>query len=170
MGNPPILNRKSVTTVIHTFEPISNKNSRVLILGTMPSVQSRMAEFYYSHPRNRFWVVLAKCLKQQLPQSVNDKVRLLQDNNIALWDVLATCEIIGSDDSTIRKPVCNDIASFVKGRPITKVLCNGKKAYGLCLQLNLSTPIVCLPSTSPANAAWGLEQLIVAWKKELITA
>jgi len=134
----------------------------------MPSVQSRKADFYYSHPRNRFWPVLARCFKQSLPESASDKVKLLHQNSIALWDVLATCEIIGSDDSTIRKPVYNDIAAFVNGKPITKILCNGKKAYSLCQNLDLPAPIFYLPSTSPANAAWSLERLTEVWKAEIV--
>jgi hypoxanthine-DNA glycosylase len=155
-------------STVHSFEPISNEFSRILILGTMPSVQSRKANFYYSHPRNRFWPILAECFRQQVPQSIEDKMKLLLENGIALWDVLASCEIHGSDDSTIRKPVYNDIATFVSGRPIGKILCNGKKAYGFCLHLNLSVPILYLPSTSPANAAWSMERLTEAWKAELI--
>jgi len=154
--------------VMHPFEPIANVFSRILILGTMPSAQSRKAEFYYAHPRNRFWLVLAGCLGLHAPQSVEDKVKLLLDNGIAIWDVLAACEITGSDDATIKKPVYNDIAGFANGRPIEKILCNGKKAYGLCQHLKLSIPIYYVPSTSPANATWGLERLIEAWKPELL--
>lgn len=159
---------KDITPVIHSFEPIANEFSRILILGTMPSVQSRKANFYYSHPRNRFWLVLAECFKRQIPQSTADKVALLIENGIALWDVLQTCEIIGSDDSSIRNPVYNDIAKFVSNKPITKILCNGKKAYSLCRYLNMSVPVIYVPSTSPANAAWSTERLTEAWKPELI--
>ena len=162
------MTKNSPETVTHTFQPISNKHSRILILGTMPSVQSRRADFYYSHPRNRFWQVLAKCFNQPLPQSIAEKEKFLHQNNIALWDVLAACEITGSDDSSIRKPVYNDIAAFVAGKPITKIICNGKKAYSLCQNLDLPIPVFYAPSTSPANAAWSLERLAEAWKPELI--
>jgi len=135
----------------------------------MPSVLSRKAGFYYSHPRNRFWPVLAGCFGQQIPQSIEDKIKLLRQNYIALWDVLAACEIIGSDDASIQKPVYNDIATFINDRPITKILCNGKKAYSFCQHLELSIPIIYVPSTSPANAAWGIEMLIEAWKPNMYT-
>lgn len=153
--------------VVHSFKPISNELSRILILGTMPSVQSRKADFYYSHPRNRFWPVLAGCFKQQTPRSIEDKKKLLLENGIALWDILASCEITGSDDSTIRKPIYNDIATFVGKKPIVKILCNGKKAYGFCQFFNIPVPILYVPSTSPANAAWSTERLIDAWKPKL---
>ena len=159
--------RDGVNSVTHPFEPISNKHSRILILGTMPSVQSRKDGFYYAHPRNRFWMVVAGCFGQQLPLSIEDKVKLLLDNGIALWDVLAACEITGSDDSSIQRPIYNDIASFVKDRPVAKILCNGKKAFSFCQELELPVPVYRLPSTSPANAAWGVDWLIEAWKSEL---
>ncbi|MCL2571268.1 MAG: DNA-deoxyinosine glycosylase [Defluviitaleaceae bacterium] len=157
-----------ITSVVHSFNPISNEFSNILILGTMPSVQSRAVGFYYSHPRNRFWQVLAGCLKQEIPQSVEDKKKLLLENGIAIWDVLAACEIKGSADSSIKNPDCNDIGAFISDKPIKKILCNGKEAYKQCCRLNLALPIVCLPSTSPANAAWSTERLISAWKLELI--
>jgi len=159
---------QNTSSIDHPFKPISNKHSRILILGTMPSIQSRKSNFYYAHPRNRFWPVLAACLKQQIPQSTEDKTNLLLKNNIALWDVLASCEISGSDDSTIQKPIFNDIATFISTRPISKIICNGKKSYSLCQQLNLNIPISYTPSTSPANAAWNIERLINAWKLQLI--
>lgn len=154
--------------VVHPFEPIANEHSRILILGTMPSVQSRKADFYYSHPRNRFWQMIAICYGQQLPKSIEDKTKLLLLNGIALWDVLASCEISGSDDSSIRNPNYNDIATLLSGKPIRKILCNGKRAYSFCTRLNLSAPLICMPSTSPANAAWNLERLTKAWKPELL--
>ena len=153
--------------IVHSFEPIANEFSRILILGTMPSVKSREANFYYSHPRNRFWAMLAGCLKQPLPQSTAKKKQLLLENGIAIWDVLKSCEIKGSDDSSIQKPIYNDIAAFISGKPISKILCNGKKAHDFCTHLSLPVPVVYMPSTSPANAAWGLERLIEAWVCEL---
>jgi len=161
---------QGINLVTHTFKPISNEHSHTLILGTMPSAQSRKEGFYYAHPRNRFWPVLAGCFEQQIPQSVEDKTKLLLENGIALWDVLAACEIHGSDDSTIQKPVHNDIAALISDKPIAKIICNGKKAYSLCWHLDLSLPIRYLPSTSPANAAWSKERLTEAWKLELMRA
>ena len=151
-------------SVAHSFKPISNEFSRILILGTMPSVESRKVDFYYSHPRNRFWQVLAGCLGQIVPDTKEDKIKLLLENGIALWDVLESCEIVGSDDATIKKPVYNDIAALISDKPIAKILCNGKKAYSLCENLNLPIPILYVPSTSPANAAWSLGRLIEEWK------
>jgi hypoxanthine-DNA glycosylase len=133
----------------------------------MPSVKSREVGFYYSHPQNRFWKVLSASLGKPLPQTVEEKTQLLLIHRIALWDVLESCEITGSADSTIREPVYNDVAGLINKTQIEKVLCNGTKAYKLCLDLKLSLPVACMPSTSPANAAWGLEKLIKAWKTEL---
>jgi hypoxanthine-DNA glycosylase len=150
-----------------SFPPIYDKNSRLLILGTMPSVKSREVGFYYSHPQNRFWRVLAASLGKPLPQTIEEKTQLLLTHRIALWDVLKSCEITGSADVSIREPVYNDIAGLINKTRIEKVLCNGTKAYKLCLGLGLSLPISCMPSTSPANAVWGLERLIETWKAEL---
>lgn len=151
-----------------SFEPIANEHSYILILGTMPSVQSRKAGFYYAHPRNRFWQVISESFKRPLPQSIAEKTQLLLTNNIALWDVLNSCEISGSDDSTIREPVFNDILSLINDKPIKKILCNGTKAYKLCLKLGLPYPVICMPSTSPANAAWSVQRLTSVWKSELL--
>ena len=160
--------QKIARSAAQSFGPIANEHSRILILGTMPSVQSREAGFYYAHPRNRFWTVLAESFGQPAPQSAEEKTRLLLTNSIALWDVLACCEITGSDDASIRKPVYNDIAAFVSGKPIQKILCNGKKAFDLYSRhFDLPLPALSLPSTSPANAAWSLERLTAAWKPEL---
>jgi len=154
--------------VTHPFAPVANKHSRILILGTMPSVQSRNAGFYYAHPRSRFWSVLTACLEQPMPVTIEEKARLLLANGVALWDVLASCEISASDDASIRNPVCNDIAALIADKSIQKILCNGKKAYACCRRLGLSLPVLCLPSTSPANAAWNMERLTAAWKLEIV--
>jgi hypoxanthine-DNA glycosylase len=136
----------------------------------MPSVQSREAGFYYAHPRNRFWAVLAGCFGWPFPKSVEDKTRLLLTNKTALWDVLAACEIIASDDSSIRNPVYNDVAAFIHDKSLKKIKCNGKKAYNLCRRLRLPLPVLCMPSTSPANAAWSIDRLTAVWKEELCRA
>ena len=151
-----------------SFKPIFDDHSQILILGTMPSVKSREVGFYYSHPRNRFWNVIAESFGNSVPQSIEEKTQLILKNRIALWDVLASCEITGSDDSTIREELYNDIVGFISGKPIQKILCNGKKAYKLCLDLKLPLPVLCMPSTSPANAAWSLERLLEFWKVELL--
>jgi len=152
-----------------SFIPIADEHARILILGTMPSVESRKSGFYYAHPRNRFWKVVANLSRNPLPQSVKEKTHLLLTNYIALWDVLASCDISGSDDSSIREPIYNDIGSFIRDKPIKKVLCNGRKAYEFCLKLELPIPVLYMPSTSPANAAWSEERLTSVWKLELTT-
>ncbi|MCL1831458.1 MAG: DNA-deoxyinosine glycosylase [Oscillospiraceae bacterium] len=152
----------------NSFNPIFDKHSHILILGTMPSVKSREVGFYYSHPHNRFWKVLAECFGESIPQSIEDKTQLILANKIALWDVLASCEIKGSDDSSIRKPIYNGIAEFISEKPIEKILCNGTKAYKLCISLDFSLPVLHMPSTSPANASWSLERLTETWKSELV--
>lgn len=133
----------------------------------MPSVESRKANFYYAHPRNRFWQMLSSCYGQPTAQTVEEKINLVLTNNLALWDVLAACDISASDDSSIRNPVYNDIAALLNDNAITKILCNGKKAYSLCCHLNLRVPPLYMPSTSPANASFSLERLIETWLLEL---
>lgn len=157
--------------IIHPFEPVWTPRSKVLILGTMPSVASRENQFYYGHPNNRFWRVLAGLYDVEVPQSIDEKKNLLSKYDIALWDVLSSCEITGSDDASIRHPVPNNIAGLVDKCAVEKILLNGKKAYSLyekCCAADIKTPTVCMPSTSPANAAWGLERLIKAWGSELL--
>jgi hypoxanthine-DNA glycosylase len=154
-----------------SFNPIFNEQSHILILGTMPSVKSREVGFYYSHPRNRFWQVLTESFGETFlkpPQSIEEKTQFLLENKIALWDVLASCEITGSDDSSICNPIYNNIADFVRGTQIAKILCNGTKAYKLCVGLNLDLPVLHMPSTSPANAAWNFERLLEVWKSGLV--
>jgi len=164
------MEEKYLRSAVYSFSPVHDENSRILILGTMPSVASRNAGFYYAHPRNRFWTALANSFGQPVPQSVEEKTRLLLYNGVALWDVLAACEISGSDDSSIRKPVYNDIAALVSGKPIRKILCNGRKAHDLYSRyFNLPISVILMPSTSPANAAWNTERLTAVWKCELLS-
>jgi hypoxanthine-DNA glycosylase len=151
--------------LIHPFEPIVNENSRVLILGTFPSVKSRNFGFYYGHPQNRFWKLLAAILGEQTPSTVDEKRQLLLVHRLALWDVLASCKIDGSSDASIREAVPNNIAGLTAEYGIERVICNGGKAYELCIKYNnLALPVEKLPSTSPANASWSLEGLIKAWE------
>lgn len=153
--------------IIHPFEPVYNENSKVLILGSMPSVQSRENAFYYGNPKNRFWDVLAAVTKQPIPHSLEKKRALLLGQGIALWDVIGQCEISGSADASIRHPVLNDINGLIAKAPIQAVFTNGSKAYSLYdknIRLDEETRVFSLPSTSPANAAWSLERLIEEWK------
>ncbi len=147
----------------HPFDPVYDAHSRILILGSFPSVRSREEGFYYGHPRNRFWRLLALCFEESVPETVEEKRQFLLRHNIALWDALASCEIIGSSDSSIRAAVPNDVGRIVSAAPIGRILCNGATAGKLCLRYCGCEPVV-LPSTSPANASWSMERLCGAWK------
>lgn len=208
-----LVREEYVMRVEHGFEPVYDENSRVLVLGTMPSVKSREQGFYYGHPQNRFWKVIAaaaaggsECASESeimsgsaaavsgkafaggsaggcgtervcVPQTIEEKRTLLLSAGIAVWDVLAACEIEGSEDSSIRNPEPADIGMLLRAAPgIQKVICNGDKAYKLYMKFFAKTdkdnmpfglPVVKLPSTSPANAAWSLSRLIEAWGAEL---
>lgn len=147
----------------HTFEPVYNKNSSVLILGTFPSVKSRENNFYYGHPQNRFWRVIAEVTSNPVPGTAEDKKRLLLDNGIAIWDVIESCTINGSSDSSIKDVVPNDISKILNNTNIVKIGANGAKAYDLYMKhvyKKTGIEIIKLPSTSPANAAWSIERLV----------
>lgn len=151
----------------HTFEPIYDDNSRILILGTFPSVKSRENAFYYGHPQNRFWKVLAGITGEALPVTVEEKTALLLKHRIAIWDVIQSCDIEGSSDSSIRNVIPNDIGRIVKGSAIERIYGNGDKAcrlYDTFCKAQTGMPINRLPSTSPANAAYSLERLLKGWE------
>lgn len=151
----------------HTFEPVFDSNSRILILGTFPSVKSRESGFYYGHPQNRFWRIMAQLFSQPTPCSIAEKKRLLLQNRVALWDVAASCEIEGSSDSSMTRVVPNDIPKLLSESGITHVFANGKKAaqlYNRLIYPETGLEIVTLPSTSPANAACGMEHLLREWR------
>lgn len=152
--------------VIHPISPVYDKNSRILILGSFPSVKSREEMFFYGHPQNRFWKVIARIFERNVPVTVEEKRGLLLSVNIALWDVIASCDIEGSSDSSIKNVVTNDIGIILDSAPIEKVFVNGKtseKYYNKYLRNTLKMDAVCLPSTSPANAAWSIDRLVDAW-------
>ncbi len=151
----------------HPFEPVCGDGAHTLILGTFPSVRSRAEGFYYGHPRNRFWAVLAAVYGEAVPQSIPDKKRLLLSHGLALWDVLAACEIDGSADASIRDAVPNDIPALAARFGIRRVLANGQTAGRLYRQAGFPLPCTILPSTSPANAAWSLDALTAAWGQAL---
>ncbi len=141
-------------TVYHELEPVYDKNSRILILGTIPSPKSREYGFYYSHPQNRLWKVLADVLREPAPVTAEEKKRFLLDHGIAMWDVLKSCSIKGADDSTISNAEPNDINRILAAAEIRAIFTTGKKATDLYRKLCLSDtgrPSVYLPSTSPAN-------------------
>ena len=153
--------------IIHSIEPVFDTESRVLILGTMPSPKSREVQFYYGHPQNRFWRVLAAVLGEELPQSVPEKKAMLLQHRIALWDVLAECEIAGASDSSIRNPVANDLSVILDHAPVQAVFTTGATAWKLYTRLqkpHTGIEAVRLPSTSPANCAVKMEALTEAYK------
>lgn len=151
---------------LHPFLPIVDDGSRVLILGSFPSVRSREDGFYYAHPANRFWRVIAAITDSAVPQSVEEKRRLILDNGFALWDVIASCKVVGSSDSTITNVVVNEISEFAARHDIRAIVFNGRAAeafYKKYAKPKLSLPLICLPSTSSANAASSLDALIERW-------
>lgn len=153
--------------IIHSIEPVFDTESRVLILGTMPSPKSREVQFYYGHPQNRFWRVLAAVLGEEVPQSVPEKKAMLLRHRIALWDVLAECEITGASDSSIRNPVANDLSVILDHAPVQAVFTTGATAWKLYTRLqkpHTGIEAVRLPSTSPANCAVKMEALTEAYK------
>lgn len=154
----------------HGFSPVFNENSEILILGTLPSVRSRETEFYYGHERNRFWQVTAAITKSPVPCTTDEKKKMLLDNGIAIWDVIDECDIIGSDDSSIRNVIPADINSLLEKTGINRIYGNGAKAcqlYDRFIGKSTGMPIIRLPSTSPANAAWSLERLIAEWSEKI---
>lgn len=154
-------------TFTHTFEPIFDKNSEILVLGSFPSVKSRENNFYYAHPQNRFWRVAASVYSCPVPKTVEEKKNMLLSNKIAVWDVIKSCEITGSADSTIKSVIPNDLSEILSVADIKKIYANGKTAqslYNKYIKKNTGVDIISLPSTSPANAAYSLEKLIKEWK------
>jgi len=150
----------------HPIPPFWDKNARILILGSFPSVKSRECGFFYGHPQNRFWKVTAAVFGDTVPESIAEKQAFLRRNRIALWDVIAACEIVGSSDASIKNAVANDIRTILSGADIREIYVNGKTAKALYEKHILPTvgrKAILLPSTSPANAAWSLMRLTEAW-------
>ena len=151
----------------HEFAPVFDGNSRILILGTFPSVKSREQQFYYGHPQNRFWKVLAALTGETQPETIEEKKAFLLRNRIAVWDVIASCDIIGSSDSSIKNVVPADLEQVLAHSSIRQIFANGgtaKKLYEKYQKPLTGREILGLPSTSPANAAFGLERLLGEWK------
>lgn len=159
------------TTETHRIAPVLGEESRILILGSFPSVKSREAGFYYAHPQNRFWRVLSAVYGEALPLTTDEKKQLLQAHGLALWDVIASCRIRGSSDGSVTDVVPNDLSVVFSVCPVERVLINGRTAEHYyrryALPLGYPEPLT-LPSTSPANAAWSLARLTEAWKKGLL--
>ena len=159
-----------LTHVEHPFAPVFDETADVLILGSFPSVKSREQQFYYGHPQNRFWRMLAGVFGEETPQTVAEKKELLARNHVALWDVVASCDITGSADSSIRNVAPNDMQRILERAPIAAILANGDKAYRLFLQYckrDGQPEVYRMPSTSPANAAWSLERLVRGWGERI---
>ena len=156
--------------VEHTFEPIYDSRSRILILGTFPSVRSREAGFYYHHPRNRFWAVLADLTGEACPETIPEKKAMLLEHHIAIWDVVFSCDIQGSSDSSIKNVRPADIGGLLDKAPIQQIFGNGGKAcqlYHKYAEEKTGRGIICLPSTSPANAAYSLARLTDIWRQAM---
>ncbi len=152
--------------IIHPIDPIYDKDSKILILGSFPSQKSREQMFFYGHPKNRFWKVLALVFECKVPESIDEKKQFLLLNNVALWDVIASCDIIGSSDSSIKNAVANDLNEMLSFADIRCIFVNGKTAekyYNKYIKEKIGREAVCLPSTSPANASWSMEKLVSAW-------
>ena len=154
----------------HGFEPVFDERSRVLMLGSFPSVLSRANDFYYGNPRNRFWQVMAHVLGEPVPEGIPAKRAMLLAHGVALWDVIHSCDIRGSSDASIRNVVPADVGGITRFSPIETIICNGATAgrlYRRYLEPVCGMPATVLPSTSPANAAWTLERLDEAWGEAL---
>ena len=171
--------------VRHPFPPLFDRDSRILILGSFPSPKSREAMFFYGHPQNRFWKVMAQLLRWQgtdadrpdgsgggpgagftVPSSVGEKRAMLLENHIALWDTIASCDITGASDQSIANVTPNDLSLIFKNAEIRAVFCNGAASHRLYMKYIFPAngrEAVKLPSTSPANAAWSVERLVSAW-------
>ena len=153
--------------IIHPIPPVFDTDSRILILGSFPSVKSRESCFFYGHPQNRFWKLLARLRKEDIPSSVEEKKAFLLRNHIAVWDTIHSCSIEGSSDSSIRDVVPTDLGVILRAAKIKAVFCNGQTAFRLYERYQLAQtglPATVLPSTSPANAAYSVERLTESWR------
>ena len=154
---------------LHTIAPVYDENSRILILGSFPSVKSREAAFFYGHPQNRFWRVLAAVLGEETPQTAAEKKSLLLRHGVALWDVIASCDIAGSSDASITNVAPNDLSRILNAAPVRRIFCNGGTAYRFYRRYDEAAwgKAEALPSTSPANARTGVQALTERWRAAL---
>lgn len=149
---------------IHNINPIYNENSQVLILGSMPSILSRKAQFFYVHSQNRFWKIMEILFNIALATNEDKEIFLLQ-NNIALWDVISSCEIKGSSDSSIKNIQINDLDKIINLGTIKAIFCTGKTSYKMFNKyFHYDLPVICLPSPSSANAKYKIEDLVNAYQ------
>ena len=156
--------------IVHPIPPLFDNNSQILILGSFPSVKSREECFFYGHPQNRFWKVVARVLNEKTPVTIQEKTDMMLRHRIAVWDVIYSCEIEGSADSTIRNVVANDLSIILGNADIKQIYVNGRKAeamYKKYTEKQTGIKAIVLPSTSPANAAWNEDRLFDEWKKIL---
>lgn len=156
--------------VTHTFQPVYDKTSQILILGTFPSVKSREGQFYYHHPQNRFWKLIGLLTQEVCPQTIEEKKRILLKHHIAVWDVVQSCDIEGSSDSSIKNVIPADLSEILNTADIHEIYANGGTACKLYMKYSYPVTgreIVKLPSTSPANAAFSIERLQKEWVKIL---
>ena len=152
--------------ITHPFPPLYDNNSKILILGSFPSVKSREQNFFYGHSQNRFWRVVSAVLREVCPQTVEQKRNMLLKHSIALWDCIASCDIVGSSDSSIKKVTPNNIMPILEGADIKMIFTNGKtsdKYYNKYIRDVTGREAICLPSTSAANAAWSVSELYEVW-------
>lgn len=159
--------------IIHPFEPVYDSNSKILVLGSFPSIKSREENFYYANPYNRFWKLIAKILSSAVPTTIDEKKKLLIDNKIAIWDVIYSCEIEGSLDTSIKDPKVNDICNLLRKTKINIVIFNGKKAsqvYSKYLEHYIGINYYTLPSTSPTNASYTFEKLYFSWNEVILNS
>lgn len=153
--------------IIHPFPPLYDENSKILILGSFPSVKSREAMFFYGHPQNRFWRVIAALYGEETPRNIDEKKRLILSHNLALWDSIQSCTITGSSDSSVKDVVPNDLSLITGNSRVDRVFCNGALSHKMYMKFIFpltNIKAVKLPSTSPANAAYSLDRLIEEWK------
>ena len=158
--------KNSRTLVTHEFPALFDRESRVLLLGSIPSPKSREQGFYYGHPQNRFWKVLAQVLGENVPETIPQKKAMLKKHHVALWDVLESCTIVGASDTSIEDVVPNKISDLVKKSRVTRIFCTGATAHKLYQKYcaaDVGLDAVKLPSTSPANCAVPLDKLVEAY-------
>jgi len=155
-----------VTHIVHPFDPLYDASSKILILGSLPSVKSREQMFFYGHPANRFWKVMALVLQERVPETIQEKKDMILSHHIALWDTIYSCDIRGSSDSSIRNVCPTPLRQIIEQSVVTHVFCNGAvsgKYYAKYQENETGIPAIILPSTSPANAAWSVEKLVGSW-------
>ena len=157
--------------IIHPIPPFYDKDSDILILGSFPSVKSREQMFFYGHPQNRYWKVIASVFNDEVPLTIPAKKAFLKKHHIAMWDVIGSCDITGSSDSSIENVTANDLSVILSNSKVTKIFVNGKTAekyYKKYTEQKTGIKAVCLPSTSPANAAWNIERLHEVWSTAIL--